>query len=84
MIAGHKTSISLEDKFWSALKEAAAHRGMTLTAMVGEIQANRQHGNLSSAIRTYLLGLYSEQAEEISHTKSERERLSAAAHYNGA
>jgi predicted DNA-binding ribbon-helix-helix protein len=61
VIAGHKTSVSLEDKFWDSVKEIAGGRGMTLAELVGEIDANRQHANLSSAIRLFVLGVYRDQ-----------------------
>ena len=80
VIAGCKTSISLEDQFWNALKEAAAHRNMSLSELVGEIDAARRYGNLSSAIRLFVLGVYRGQIEEISHARADRDRLSAAAH----
>ena len=54
VIAGHKTSVSLEDEFWNGLKEIAAERGMTLAALVAAIDADREHANLSSAIRLFL------------------------------
>jgi predicted DNA-binding ribbon-helix-helix protein len=61
VIAGHKTSVSLEDEFWDSLKEIARERGMTLGALVAAIDANRQHANLSSAIRLFVLGVYRDQ-----------------------
>ena len=54
VIAGHQTSVSLEHAFWSALKQAAARRGLTINDLVTRIDQQRQ-GNLSSAIRVYLL-----------------------------
>ena len=54
VIAGHQTSVSLEHAFWNALKEAAARRGITINDLVTRIDAQRQ-GNLSSAIRVFLL-----------------------------
>jgi predicted DNA-binding ribbon-helix-helix protein len=56
IIAGHKTSVSLEDAFWQELKGIAASREMTLSRLVGKIDSSRQHGNLSSAIRLFVLG----------------------------
>ena len=61
IIAGHKTSVSLEDEFWDSLNEIAKERGMTLGALVAAIDANRQHTNLSSAIRLFVLGVYRDQ-----------------------
>jgi predicted DNA-binding ribbon-helix-helix protein len=58
VIAGHKTSVSLEDAFWRGLKEIAAARDMTLSDLVATIDGGRHHGNLSSAIRLYVLDHY--------------------------
>ena len=55
VIAGHKTSVSLEDAFWTGLKEIAAGRDITLSDLVATIDTERRHGNLSSAIRLYVL-----------------------------
>jgi predicted DNA-binding ribbon-helix-helix protein len=55
VIAGRKTSISLEDEFWHGLKAIARHHQRTLSSMVGEIDQNRR-GNLSSAIRVFVFG----------------------------
>ncbi|HET9356290.1 MAG TPA: ribbon-helix-helix domain-containing protein [Sphingomicrobium sp.] len=57
-IAGHETSISLEPLFWSALEQAAAKRGMPLSALVAQIDAERIAArpapNLTSALRQWL------------------------------
>ncbi|MBS9479143.1 ribbon-helix-helix domain-containing protein [Ancylobacter radicis] len=58
VIAGHKTSVSLEDQFWDALKEIAASRRTTLSEIVASIDSGRNQGNLSSAIRLYVLAYY--------------------------
>jgi predicted DNA-binding ribbon-helix-helix protein len=55
VIAGRKTSISLEDEFWNGLKAIARHHQRTLSSVVGEIDQKRS-GNLSSAIRVYVFG----------------------------
>jgi predicted DNA-binding ribbon-helix-helix protein len=55
VIAGHKTSVSLEDAFWTALKEIASERDLTVSELVGGIDARRGHANLSSAIRLFVL-----------------------------
>jgi predicted DNA-binding ribbon-helix-helix protein len=60
VIAGHKTSVSL-DEFWKSLKEIAGQRSMTLAQLVAAIDGNRQHPNLSSAIRLFVLGVYRDQ-----------------------
>jgi predicted DNA-binding ribbon-helix-helix protein len=61
-IAGHRTSITLEDEFWHALQEIATTRGMTLRALVAEIDRGRAETNLSSAIRLWLLRHFREGA----------------------
>ena len=61
VIAGHKTSVSLEDEFWNSLKEIAGERGMTVAELVAAIDADRQHTNLSSAIRLFVLGVDRDQ-----------------------
>ena len=58
VIAGHKTSVSLEDAFWKGLKEIAGNREMTLSDLVAAIDTDRRHGNLSSAIRLFVLDHY--------------------------
>ena len=55
IIDGHKTSISLEDAFWSDLKEIAHRHQSTLSKLVTQIDETRQQGNLSSAIRLFVL-----------------------------
>ena len=55
MIAGHRTSVSLEDPFWEALREIAAARGQSVQALIGGIDAEREGQNLSSAIRVFVL-----------------------------
>jgi predicted DNA-binding ribbon-helix-helix protein len=55
VIAGHKTSVSLEDAFWDALKEIATVRSATLSEVVAGLDASRSQGNLSSAIRLFVL-----------------------------
>ena len=56
VVSGHKTSISLEDEFWSGLKEIAQAQGASLSQTVTEIDTTRQQNNLSSAIRLFVLG----------------------------
>jgi predicted DNA-binding ribbon-helix-helix protein len=68
VIAGHKTSVSLEDAFWRGLKEIAGGRDMTLSDLVAAIDGERRLGNLSSAIRLYVLDHYRGQANGIAAT----------------
>jgi predicted DNA-binding ribbon-helix-helix protein len=53
-IAGHATSISLEEPFWQELRRIARLRGLSLAALVSEVDLGRR-GNLSSALRVYVL-----------------------------
>lgn len=61
-VAGHRTSISLEDAFWRGLREIAAARGMALAALVADIDRGRGTANLSSAIRVHVLEAYRDRA----------------------
>ena len=58
VVAGHKTSVSLEEAFWKSLKDIATGRRITLSELVGMIDAQRRGGNLSSAIRVFVLDHY--------------------------
>lgn len=64
VIAGHKTSVSLEDAFWKGLKEIADSHELTLSEQVAAIDTDRRHGNLSSAIRLFVLDHYRAQSED--------------------
>jgi len=57
-IAGHRTSISLETEFWTALKDVAAREGLSLTQLVARIDSGRDGAGLSSAVRVWLLAYY--------------------------
>ena len=63
-IAGHRTSISLEDAFWEALKEIAATEGRPVAALVAAIDSGRGETNLSSALRLHALAHYRRLAGE--------------------
>ncbi|HEY5166807.1 MAG TPA: ribbon-helix-helix domain-containing protein [Pseudolabrys sp.] len=74
VIAGHKTSVSLEDAFWKGLKEIAIRREMTLSDLVATIDTDRHYGNLSSAIRLFVLDHYRMQiGDERSKQSASRE-----------
>jgi len=55
VVAGHSTSISLETAFWDALRELARARGLSVAALVAEVDASRGEANLSSALRVHVL-----------------------------
>ncbi len=57
-IAGHRTSISLEDEFWQALGEIAAESGVSMSRLVSQIDAGRGPRGLSAAIRVFVLNRY--------------------------
>jgi predicted DNA-binding ribbon-helix-helix protein len=69
VVAGHKTSVSLEDAFWKGLKEIAGGRDTTLSELVAAIDAQRQHGNLSSAIRLFVLDFYRTRAADLKEAR---------------
>ena len=62
MIAGHRTSVSLETAFWDALREIAGTRDQSVQSLIGAIDAGRGEQNLSSAIRVFVLAAVREAA----------------------
>ena len=75
VIDGHKTSISLENAFWTDLKNIAHTQQTTLSELVTKIDDTREQGNLSSAIRLFVLD----------HFRNEDKRMKLAkAHLSGA
>jgi predicted DNA-binding ribbon-helix-helix protein len=77
-VAGHKTSVSLVDAFWKALKEIASQRDIGSSGLIAEIDSKRQHGNLSCAIRLFVLGFYRDQTVERERRGRTRDALAAA------
>ena len=61
ILNGRKTSVSVEDAFWKGLKEVAVKRLMTVSDLIGSIDATRQQRNLSSALRVFVLEYYRSQ-----------------------
>ena len=55
VIVGHRTSVSLEEPFWDALREIALERGASVQALIAELDSTRGAQNLSSAIRVFVL-----------------------------
>ena len=72
VVAGHKTSVSLEEAFWNGMKEIASVRSLTLSELVGEIDGGRQQGNLSSAIRLFVLDYFRSRATHATGNGSSR------------
>jgi len=64
ILHARKTSVSLEQPFWLTLKSIAAERKVPLHRLISEIDENRQHGNLSSALRLFVLARYRSEAVE--------------------
>jgi predicted DNA-binding ribbon-helix-helix protein len=63
VVGRHKTSVSLEDVFWNELRAIAQDLGVHLSQLVARIDAERQHGNLSSAIRLFVFEQSCKRAE---------------------
>ena len=70
VLRGHKTSISVEDAFWNSVKEIAGSGQMSVSDLLSAIDSERHHGNLSSAIRLFVLNFYREQ--QGAHTECNR------------
>jgi predicted DNA-binding ribbon-helix-helix protein len=81
VVAGHKTSVSLEDAFWKGLKGIAHARDLTLSELVGAIDGEREYGNLSSALRLFVLEFYRSQ---ISDPKEGRDGSDQGSESSGA
>jgi predicted DNA-binding ribbon-helix-helix protein len=64
-VDGHKTSVSLEDAFWSSLKEIAYERRESTAHLVTSINADRKFANLSSGIRLFVLDFYKERLARL-------------------
>ena len=65
VINGHKTSVSLEDAFWTDLKKIAHDRQVTLSELVTKIDGAREQSNLSSAIRLFVLHHYEDKRMDV-------------------
>jgi predicted DNA-binding ribbon-helix-helix protein len=83
VVGGHKTSVSLETEFWSGMKEIAQGRKKTLSELVSDIDTSRSQGNLSSAIRLFVLDHYRASvatetaADDVPARKFDAPRLNA-------
>ena len=74
-IAGRQTSVSLEDAFWNRLRAIACERQMTLSELVAAIDSHRQHNNLSSALRLFVLDFYCGQASQTKEVQDSYSHL---------
>jgi predicted DNA-binding ribbon-helix-helix protein len=82
VIAGRKTSVSVEAAFWEALKQIATHRCMTLSALLTTINSERHHSNLSSAIRLRVLEYYRSRLLGDNKTEARDVTISSNFRYN--
>ncbi len=78
MIAGHRTSVSLEEPFWEELREIAGGRGQSMAMLIGEIDLNRT-GNLSSALRVFVLEDLKRRSQEVDRPRAPASSLPADA-----
>ena len=65
VIGGHKTSVSLEEPFWNAVREIAGNQQVTVSSLLRQIDLDRRNANLSSAIRVYVLENVRSQAASL-------------------
>ena len=65
VVAGHKTSLTLEDAYWKSLEEIASGRNMTVSSLVTAVDSERPQSNLSSAIRLFVLDFYRNQLADV-------------------
>ena len=84
VVAGHKTSVSLEEAFWNGMKEISNERDLTLSELVGEIDGHRQQGNLSSAIRLFVLDHFRKRAANSSKSGDETGLSASMSHAGSA
>ena len=80
IVAGQRKNISLEEPIWQSLKEIADYQDMTLPALVATINAERNQGILSSAIRLFVLNFYREQLEVQNQSENRHQAMEAALH----
>ena len=74
-IAGHRTSVSLEEAFWKSLEEIASSQGMTVSILLAAIDSERHQGTLSSAIRLFVINFYREQLDVQARNEAVQEMI---------
>jgi predicted DNA-binding ribbon-helix-helix protein len=79
IVAKQQTSVSLEDDFWDGLREIARSYNMTVAQLTTMIDSERQHGNLSSVIRLFVLRYYRDQLAELKDGAKKRKKSANAA-----
>ncbi|RYH47858.1 MAG: aryl-sulfate sulfotransferase [Alcaligenaceae bacterium] len=78
VLDGHKTSVSLEEEFWTSLKEIASSQKRTVAELVFAIDRDRKTGNLSSTLRLYVLGYYRDTQPSIEDPTADVSRLTSS------
>lgn len=73
VVAGHKTSVTLEDAFWNGLKEIASERNITLSDLVTAVDSERRQDNLSSVIRLFVLDFYRNKLADVKDGRDDAE-----------
>ena len=77
VIDGHKTSVSLEDPFWTELKKIAHTQQVTLSDLVSKIEGTREQSNLSSAIRLFVLHHFRNEDKRMDVAKAHPSAVAA-------
>ena len=77
VIDGHKTSVSLEDAFWTDLKKIAHTQQVTLSELVTKIDGTREQSNLSSAIRLFVLHHFRNEDKRSEEAKAHLSSVAA-------
>ena len=70
LVDGHRTSVSLEDPFWQALQEIAGAERVSASGMISRIAKSREHFNLSSAIRLFVLDHYRSRQHAVAESRA--------------
>jgi predicted DNA-binding ribbon-helix-helix protein len=73
VLAGHKTSVSLEDAFWDALKDIAKSKRRPVAELISGIDLDREHANLSSALRLFVLHHYQKPEGRLNGTSADQQ-----------
>ena len=79
-VGRHKTSVMLEEPFWKAFNEIAAIRNVHPSDLLATIDSDHQHGNLSSAIRLFVLDYYLAQVDSRKSAERPIDEKGSSAH----
>jgi len=73
VLSGKKTSLSVEDEFWTGLKEIATAQGTTISEILTTLSSGRKQGNFSSCLRLFVLDYYVQKARVFTQRKETEE-----------